>query len=53
MKFLTLRTPDIVHDQSCDCGKLKCGSVKTHVIIAAIAILGVMAILAALLLSRL
>lgn len=53
MKFLSLHTPAIVYDQSCDCGKLKCGTVKQHVIIAAIAIFGVLGILVRLLVSLL
>lgn len=49
MKLFTLHTPAVVYDQSCDCGKLKHGTVKRHVLITALAVLGVLAILIALL----
>lgn len=51
MKLFTLHTPAIVYDQSCDCGKLRHGTVKRHVLITALAVLGALAILIALLVS--
>ncbi len=51
MKLCSLHTPAIVYDQSCDCGKLKHGTVKRHVLLFGLAALGALAILIALLVS--
>ena len=48
---LSLHTPAIVFDQSCDCGKLHYGTVKTHVILAALLGAGLLLMVGAFLLS--
>lgn len=48
---LSLRTPAVVFDQSCDCGKLHYGTVKTHAILAALLAAGLILTLGAFLLS--
>ncbi len=50
---LTLHTPDVVFDQSCDCGKLHHGTVKTHVILAGLLIAGFLLIAGVFLFSTL
>ena len=48
---LSLHTPAVVFDQSCDCGKLHYGTVKTHVILAALLAAGLLLMVGAFLFS--